>query len=37
MKIFEKREYKNLLGVWYEYYLFGKLIHTKLAYLYDYS
>lgn len=37
MKIFEKREVKNLVGCWNEYYLFGKKIHTKLVCLYRYK
>ena len=37
MKIFEKREVKNLIGCWNEYYIFGKKIHTKLVCLYRYN
>lgn len=37
MKIFEKKAIVNHIGVWHEYYLFGKKIHTKLAYLYRYE
>lgn len=36
MKIFEKRDDKNLAGHWIHYYLFGKKIHTKLVCLYKY-
>ena len=34
-KIFEKKTVKNYIGHWEEYYLFGKLIHTKLKGLYS--
>jgi hypothetical protein len=37
MKIFEKRDVKNLVGHWVEYYLFGKKIKTKLMYIYRYK
>lgn len=37
MKIFEKRKFVNCIGIWHEYYLFGKKIYTKLAYLYRYE
>ena len=36
-KIFEKRVVDNPIGVWHEYYLFGKKIHTKLIGLYRYE
>ena len=36
MKIFEKREVKNFVGCWNEYYLFGKKIYTKLVHIYKY-
>lgn len=36
MKIFEKREVKNLAGHWIDYYLFGKLVYTKCVCLYKY-
>ena len=37
MKIFEKKEVKNLIGHWNEYYLFGKKIYTKLVCIYKYQ
>lgn len=37
MKIFEKRTINNFVGIWYEYYLFGKKIHTKLVGLYKHE
>lgn len=36
MKIFEVRDYKNVVGWWKEYYLFGKKIYTRLVGLYKY-
>ena len=37
MKIFEKRIVDNVIGCWYQYYLFGKKIHSKLVHLYRYK
>lgn len=37
MKIFEKRIKENIIGIWHEYYLFGKKIKTKLVCLYKYE
>lgn len=34
MKIYERKEVKNLIGCWYEYYIFGQKVYTRLAYLY---
>lgn len=36
-KIFEKKTIKNYIGHWEEYYLFGKLVYTKLKGLYRYE
>ncbi|MBQ7292165.1 MAG: hypothetical protein IJW79_00345 [Clostridia bacterium] len=36
MKIFEKRYCENIIGCWYEYYLFGIKIHKKIIFLYRY-
>ena len=35
MKIFEKRYCENLMGCWYEYYLFGIKIHKKIIFYTD--
>lgn len=37
MKVFEKRIIDNFVGVWHEYYFFGKKIHTKLVGLYKHE
>ena len=37
MKFFEKKVIDNPIGVWHEYYLFGKKIYTKLVGLYRYE
>lgn len=37
MKIFEKKVVDNPIGVWHQYYLFGKKIYTKLIGLYKYE
>lgn len=37
LKIFEKRIIDNHIGVWYQYYLFGKKIYTKFIHLYRYK
>lgn len=37
IKFFEKRVHENLIGRWYEYYIFGKKVHTKLVGLYRYE
>lgn len=37
MRIFEKRKVENAVGCWLDYYIFGKLIYTKLVCLYRYE
>ena len=37
VKFFEKRVVDNFVGCWYEYYIFGKKVYTKLVRLYEYK
>lgn len=37
MKIFEKKDDKNLVGHWIHYYIFGKKVYTKFVCLWKYE